>query len=138
KVIGVLTGFTPEKVADAARLELLRYFHGMLARHIDLLERRLVKGETIPHGEKVFSIFQPYTELIKKGKLRPNVEIGKKLAITTDQYHLIVDWQIADNQTDNQLTLPIAERLTSKYRVQSLSVDRGDFPTGKTKRCWKG
>lgn len=138
KVAGVLTGYMPESVAEAASLERLGYFHGMLDKHIDLLERRLIKGETIPHGEKVFSIFQPYTELIKKGKLRPNVEIGKKLAITTDQYHLIVDWQIADNQTDNQLTLPIAERLTSKYRVQSLSVDRGDFPTGKTKRCWKG
>src|SRR5690606_14550159 len=81
KVTGLLTGCKPKSVAEAATLEQLAYFHRMLDKHIDLLERRLVRGETIPHEEKVFSVFQPYTELIKKGKLRPNVEIGKKLAI---------------------------------------------------------
>jgi len=103
----------------------LEYYHKMLTLHIDLLERRLIKKETIPHQEKTFSIFQPYTEFIKKGKLHPNVEIGKKLAITSDQYHLIIDWQIAENQTDNQLTLPIANRLAQKYDIESLSLDRG-------------
>ncbi len=125
KVAVILTGYVPQSVAEVGMLELLGYYHGMLTKHMDLLERRLIKGETIPHEEKVFSIFQPYTEMIKKGKLRPNVEIGKKLAITTDQYHLIVDWQIAENQTDNRLTLPIAKRLAAKYQIQSLSVDRG-------------
>jgi len=125
KVIEVLTNYTPENLTETARMELLGYFYNMLVKHIDLVERRLIKGEKIPHHEKVFSIFQDYTEMIKKGKLHPSVEIGKKLAITTDQYHLIVDWQVAENQTDNQLTLPIAQRLTSKYQVQSLSVDRG-------------
>jgi hypothetical protein len=70
--------------------------------------------------------------MIKKGKLHPNVEIGKKVAITTDQYDLIVDWQIAHNQTDNQLTLSIADRLLEKYTVQSMSVDRG-FSTKEDK-----
>lgn len=125
KVVAVLLDYIPNGPVEVARLENLRYFHGMLVKHIDLLERRLIKGETIPHQEKVFSIFQPYTEMIKKGKLRPSIEIGKKLAITTDQYHMIIDWQIAEHQTDNQLTLPIARRICSKYGVQSLSVDRG-------------
>lgn len=125
KVAQALATHIAKTPADIARLELLRYFHQMLVKHIDLLERRLLNGESIPHQEKVFSIFQPYTEMIKKGKLHPSVEIGKKLAVTTDQYHLMVDWQIAENQTDNQLTLLIAVRLSSKYKIQSLSVDRG-------------
>jgi hypothetical protein len=37
-------------------------------RQIDQIERRVVQGETIPHGEKVFSVFQPHTEWISKGK----------------------------------------------------------------------
>lgn len=125
KTAHALATYQADTKVEMARIEAMRYFHQMLVKHIDLLERRLIKGETIPHQEKVFSIFQPYTEMIKKGKLRPNVEIGKKLAITTDQYHLIVDWQIAENQTDNQMTLPIAHRLAGKYTIQSLSVDRG-------------
>jgi hypothetical protein len=85
----------------------------------------------------VFSIFRPYAEMIKKGKLHPNVEIGKKLAVTTDQYNLIVDWQTAENQTDNQLTLPIARRIASKHRIGSLSVDRG-FPDKKDREELEG
>lgn len=125
KVAGVLLSHRPNGPLEVARLEALHYFYAMLTKHIDLLERRLIKGQTIPHQEKVFSIFQPYAEMIKKGKLRPSIEIGKKLAVTTDQYHLIIDWQVAQHQADNQLTLPITERICSKYAVQSLSVDRG-------------
>jgi hypothetical protein len=125
RVLKVLFEHTSTSAVEGSQLEMLCYYHEMLAKHIDLLERRLIKGETIPHHEKVFSIFQPYTEMIKKGKLRPNVEIGKKLAITTDQHDLIVDWQIAHNQTDNQLTLSIADRILGKHNVQSMSVDRG-------------
>jgi hypothetical protein len=103
----------------------LLYYQKMLTKHIDLTHRRLVKGEKIPHDEKVFSIFQPWTELIKKGKRRPPVEFGKNLAVTSDQYHLVVDWQIYEQQTDNELTLPIARRVAGKYRIESLSVDKG-------------
>ncbi|MCZ6899317.1 MAG: transposase [Bacteroidetes bacterium] len=125
KVTGLLENYQPSTNVELIALLMLEYYHEMLTKHIDLLERRLVRGEVIPHEEKVFSIFQPYAEMIKKGKLHPNVEIGKKLALTSDQYHLIVDWQIAENQTDSQLTLPIANRLAQKYSIQSLSVDRG-------------
>ena len=44
----------------------LEYYNNMLIKHIDLLERRLLKGEKIPHEEKLFSIFQPFVEMIKK------------------------------------------------------------------------
>ena len=125
KVAGVLGGYIAQDASETALLEQISYFYGMLAKHMGLLDRRLLQGEKIPHHEKTFSVFQPYVEFVKKGKLRPNAEIGKKLAVTTDQYHLIVDWQIAQQHTDNQLTLPIARRLASKYAIESLSVDRG-------------
>ena len=37
-------------------------------RQIDQVERRLLKGETIPQDEKLFSIFEPHTRWISKGK----------------------------------------------------------------------
>lgn len=125
KVSSNMAMHVPTGDMEMAGILQLQYYREMLNKHIDLVERRLIKQEAIPHSEKVFSIFQTYTEMIKKGKLHPSVEIGKKLAITTDQHHLIVDWQIAENQTDNQLTVPIAQRVCRKYPVKSLSVDRG-------------
>ena len=37
-------------------------------RQIDQVERRLLKGETIAHDEKVFSIFEEHTRWVSKGK----------------------------------------------------------------------
>ena len=34
----------------------------------DQVKRRILNGEEIPHKEKVFSIFKPYTRCISKGK----------------------------------------------------------------------
>jgi hypothetical protein len=105
-------------------LELDRFI-GLLDKHIDLLERRIIKGEQIPHDEKLFSIFEEYTEWITKGKLHPNVELGKKLAITTDQYNLIVDYRIMDHQSDSEIVKTLAERLISFSTIKSWSFDKG-------------
>lgn len=105
-------------------LELDRFME-LMYKHIDLLERRIIKGEDIPHDEKLFSIFEDYTEWITKGKLRPNVELGKKLAITTDQYNLIVDYRIMDHQSDSQIVKSLAVRLTAFCSIKSWSFDKG-------------
>ena len=123
KVANSLITCSADTLMSIAKLIELEYFHKMLVKHIDLVDRRLLKGETISHLEKVFSLFQPHMEWINKGKR--TTEIGKKLFVTTDQHHLIVDWQLGQNQADNQVTLDIASRLLEKYEVQSLSVDKG-------------
>lgn len=114
-----------EDTLDLARLMELDYFHQMLDKHIDLVERRLLKGEKIPHQEKLFSIFETYTEWITKGKSRPNVELGKKLLVSTDQYNLVVDYQIMENQADSDAAIGTADRLLSKYEIDSISFDKG-------------
>ena len=105
----------------------LMYFHGMAFKHIDLVHRRLILNETIPTHEKIFSIFETYTEWITKGKMRPNVELGKRVNVTTDQFHLIVDCEISDHTADVDMLLPLVDRLISKYKVKGLSADKGYF-----------
>jgi len=58
KVGNNLDLYAPEDNTGMARLVQLQYFRQMLTKHIDLVERRLIKQEIIPHAEKVFSIFQ--------------------------------------------------------------------------------
>lgn len=115
---------------DAVDLQLqieLEYYESMLDKHIDLVERRLVKGESIPHQEKVFSIFEPYTEWITKGKQNPSVELGKNLQVTTDQFHLIVDYRIMENEVDKSTVIPLVDRVISKFNVDSWSFDKGFY-----------
>lgn len=110
---------------DLALVISLEYFMQLLLKHIDLVTRRIIKGETIPHEEKMFSIFETYTEWIKKGKSRPSVELGKKLAITTDQFDLIVDYQVMEYEQDRDIVIALADRLLAKYKIDSWSFDKG-------------
>ena len=119
------TSFPITDGADLVIMLELERFMELMNKHVDLLERRVIKGEEIPHEEKIFSIFEEYTEWITKGKLRPNVELGKKVAITTDQYNLIVDYRVMDHQSDSGIVRPLAERLISTFPVKSWSFDKG-------------
>jgi hypothetical protein len=109
---------------------VLEHFKVLMKKHIDLVDRRILKGETIPHQEKLFSVFETYTEWIKKGKSRPSVELGKKLAITTDQWGLIVDYQVMNNQQDRDIVIEVADRVLSKNKVYSWSFDKGFWGKG--------
>lgn len=110
---------------DIIRICELERFIKLMDKHIDLVHRRVINGEKIPHSEKMFSVFETYTEMIKKGKLHPNVELGKKLAITTDQYNLIVDYQIMEDEQDRDIVIELADRMLSKYKIVSWSYDKG-------------
>jgi len=112
---------------DMSIIYKLDYYIEMLDKHIDLLERRIIKGEKIPHSEKIFSIFEPYTEWKTKGKRNPSVELGKNLQVTTDQFHLIIDFEVMENMTDNNAVIPLADRILNTYNVCSWSFDKGYF-----------
>lgn len=114
-----------EDTQDLSTIIALEHFILLIINHIDLVERRLIKGEKIPHEEKLFSIFETYTEWINKGKSRPNVELGKKLNITTDQFNLIVDYQIMNHEQDRDILLEVANRILTKYKVDIWSFDKG-------------
>jgi transposase, IS5 family len=105
----------------------LEHYIMLTIKHIDLLERRVIKGETIPHEEKMFSIFEQYTEWITKGKQHKSVELGKKLCLTTDQNNLIIDYRIMDHQADSQIVIDIAADLLSKYKIATWSFDKGFY-----------
>ena len=118
----------PLTALEEVLLREIDYFHQMLIKHIDLLERRVLKGQTIAHEEKVFSLFEPHTQWVNKGKLYPSVELGHKLLITTDQYGLILDYKVMDQTVDNKETLSLVDRLLRCYgeeAIGSISFDKG-------------
>ena len=116
----------PLDAVEQLRREQLDYFHTMMIKQLDLVERRLLQGQKIAHEEKVFSLFEPHTELIKKGKLFPPVELGHKILLTTDQHRLILDYRVMEQPTDAEEVVPLADRLLSRYGpIESLSFDKG-------------
>ena len=113
---------------EATLWERLAYFQAMLDKHLDLVQRRLLQEETIPAAEKVFSLFEPHTEWIQKGKQRPNVELGHRLLVATDQHELVQDYDVPVGGVDVDQSVPVADRLLGRYgegAIASLSFDKG-------------
>lgn len=105
--------------------ELERY-QSYATTFIDQIQRRVMKGETIPHGEKIFSIFEPHTEWVSKGKAGVPVEFGIKLAVVQDQHQFIVHHHVMENQQDVNIAIDVAKAVREKYgEIDSLSFDRG-------------
>lgn len=112
---------------DQVRIKQLDYFFGMLEKHIDLLDRRVMRGEDIPTAEKIYSIFETDTEWINKGKAHPGVELGHRALIATDEHQLIVDYRTPSGP-DSQESIGVADRLLGRFgdeAIGSISYDKG-------------
>jgi IS5 family transposase len=57
----------------------IEHFCKLGDRIIDQARRRVLFGEQVATDEKIYSIFEPHTDLIKRGKVRTPVEFGHKV-----------------------------------------------------------
>lgn len=95
-------------------------------RQIDQIRRRVLQGETIAHSEKVFSLFQPHTEWISKGKAGVPVELGLRVAVVEDQHRFILHHQVMEKTTDDQMAVPLVEQTQTRFpALKAMSFDKG-------------
>ena len=96
------------------------------ARQIDQINRRVLQGQNIPHEEKVFSLFQPHTEWISKGKAGVPVELGLRVCVVEDQYRFILNHRVMENTTDDVIAVSIVEESKQRFgTLHSISMDKG-------------
>ena len=95
-------------------------------RQIDQTNRRLLKGETIPQNEKVFSIFETHTRWISKGKAGRPVELGVPVCIMEDPYQFILHHEIMWTGSDVDFAVPMVEITEELFPdFCAVSFDRG-------------
>lgn len=103
-------------------------------RQIDQIRRRVLEGERIAHEEKVFSLFQPHTEWISKGKAGVSQELGVKVCIVEDQYRFILAHHVMSKTTDVEMAVPLMEKTKRRYPEFALcSFDKGFYSPGNLK-----
>ena len=95
-------------------------------RQIEQVERRLLRGDTIPHEEKVFSVFEEHTRWVSKGKAGTPVELGVPVAIIEDQYQFVLHHTILWAGEDVDVALPLVKEAQALYpALRACSFDRG-------------
>lgn len=103
-------------------------------RQIDQIRRRVLKGEKIPHAEKVFSIFEPHTEWISKGKAGVPQELGLRVCVLQDQYGLILHHRVMEKETDDKVAVCMIACAQKKFpNLRTCSFDKGFYSPANKK-----
>jgi transposase, IS5 family len=87
----------------------LHHFLPLVKRVIDQTERRVLHGESVPAADKIVSIFEPHTDIIRKD--RRDTYYGHKITISTGRSGMAVDLVIErGNPSDSTLAVRSVER----------------------------
>jgi len=112
-------------MAEIALLEI-EGFIKHARRQMDQITRRVLQGETIPHEEKVFSIFEQHTEWISKGKAGVPQELGLRVCIVEDQYKFVLHQQVMEKETDDKVAVPMIRKTRESFpELRMCSFDKG-------------
>ena len=112
----------PAKVALAMAMSAnFKQVIPLAERVIDQTTRRVLHGEQVPSSEKVVSIFEPHTDIIKKD--RRDTFYGHKVCLTSGRSNLISDCLIVEgNPADSSLTVEMLDRHDQVYGRYPLKV----------------
>jgi IS5 family transposase len=98
---------------------------------VAVARRAKLAGETVPASERVFSLFEPHTELIQRGRREKPVEFGHKVLLCETAEKFITDYKVYEQQeADNQLTEAVIRRHEKLFgqRPVVLAADKGFCP----------
>jgi IS5 family transposase len=126
-------------IADL-RKQIDRYC-GLGDRVIDQARRRVLAGEQVPNAEKIYSIFEPHTDLIKRGKVRTPVEFGHKVFLAESAHGLITQYQVLKgNPCDEDHVEPSLQRHKDAFgsAPELYGSDRGFFNEKNVTSCKQG
>jgi transposase, IS5 family len=108
------------------RIKEIQRYIAHAERQMDQIRRRVAEGETIPHHEKVFSLFEEHTEWINKGKAGISQELGLKVCVVKDQFGFILHHRVMQKETDDQIAVPIIKETKERFpQLTSCSFDKG-------------
>jgi len=111
---------------DKDKLLKINEFMNHARRQIDQTDRRVIQGQKIPHPEKVFSIFKPYTEWINKGKAGVPVELGVMVGIVEDQHQFILHHRVMQQEVDVEVAVLMIQETKQRFpALSSCSFDQG-------------
>jgi transposase, IS5 family len=117
-----------EGVAACLSVQQIRTFMERTEHVRQTARRRVLRGEVVPNSEKLFSIFEPHTQLYKRGKAGQPVQFGRLVLIYEDAagfvvHHHLLPRDKGDRDVVVEQTKILQRRLNGQ--MESLSLDRG-------------
>ena len=106
----------------------IRLFIERTEQVCDTARRRVLEGESVPNEDKLFSMFEPHTQLYRRGKAGQPNQFGRLVLIYEDaagfiSHHHVMPRDAQDRDVAVEQTRKLQERLEN--RVEEISFDRG-------------
>lgn len=124
--------FALERVKYAAlpaqRVDQLLHYVVLTEKVCDNARRRVLAGETVANEEKIFSIFEPHTQLIKRGKQPNPLQFGHSVLVLEDAAGFVIDYRVVEpGVLDQELVVPVMKEVQKQFenQIESASFDRG-------------
>ena len=114
--------------ADVFGPNTLQAFIARTERVMDTATRRVIDGETVPNSDKLFSVFEPHTQLYKRGKAGEPIQFGRQVLVFEDMAGFIVHNVVMKrDQCDSGVAVEATKAVQKLFdnKVERISFDRG-------------
>jgi hypothetical protein len=117
-----------ERVKSIEILADLRMFVQLTEQVLNTSQRRVMQGEQVPNEDKLFSLFEPHTQLYKRGKAGEPVQFGRQLLVYEDGAGFITHFHLLPREMGEKDVAVEQTRLLQTRlggRLKEVSFDRG-------------
>lgn len=126
QVVGALQTVTGRQAKKLS--EILETFIPRAEQVVSQTVRRVFQDEKVPAGEKIVSLFEPHSAIIRRNKARKPTEYGHKVWLDEVDGGIVTRWQVLEgNPNDDQQWLPSLEHHIECFGrpPNQMSADRG-------------
>ena len=133
--IAEVSGEVLDRVHAAGyEVEELERFLPIVERIIDQARKRVLEGCPVPSEEKVYSLFEAHTELLKRGKAGKPVEFGHKVLIAQTSEKFIHHYKVLPRRREDvELLEPTLEAHCRLFGAnpEVVATDKGFYESMK-------
>ncbi|HEX5700430.1 MAG TPA: ISNCY family transposase, partial [Rubrobacter sp.] len=105
KQAGQVQGMLQEAPGSRRLLEELSHFAGLLEGVISQSRRRVLEGEEVPATQKLVSVFEEHTAIIRRGKARKQTEFGRKVWLSEVDGGIVSGFRILEGNAGDEAQL---------------------------------
>ena len=120
--------------------EAIDHFMPLVQKVISQTKRRILKGENVPTAEKIYSLFEPHSYVVRKGKSHKANEFGQVIKVQEADGGIITDYQTYSSQPDDagEFIPSIQKHIDIFGRAPHLAAaDRGFYSQDNEQRAHK-
>lgn len=97
-------------------------------RVMDTARRRVLEEESVPNSDKLFSLFEPHTQLYKRGKAAQPVQFGRQVLVYEDSAGFLIHGYVMPRDvSDKEVVVGQTKFVQQSFdnKIRRASFDRG-------------